>query len=100
MFEQVECFSCSHSLSYFAMDKQFYRREMDEGIKRDMWSVVEDFSKSPGGKDFSKIKVQYVMFVDAVASKQVCVGIIYLHDITLHTTLSNSTDNIVCTSSF
>ena len=37
---------------------------------------MEDFSKVPGGKDFSKMKVQYVMFVDDVVSKQVCVSII------------------------
>jgi hypothetical protein len=27
----------------FAMDKQFCRREMDEGIKKDIWSVMADF---------------------------------------------------------
>ena len=32
------------------------------------------FSKAPGGKDFSKMKTQYVMFVDTVTSKQVCVS--------------------------
>ncbi len=58
----------------FAMDKQFCRREMDERIKQDIWSVMEDFSKAPGGKDFSKMKAQYVMFVDSVVSKQVCVS--------------------------
>jgi hypothetical protein len=74
------------------------RREMDERIKQDIWSVMEDFSKAPGGKDFSKMKAQYAMFVDAVASKQVCVSIcMTLH---LRITLSNSTDNIVCTASF
>ena len=31
--------------SVFAMDKQFCRREMDHGVKRDIWSVMEDFSK-------------------------------------------------------
>ncbi len=41
----------------------------------DIRSVMEDFSKAPGGKDFSKMKAQYSMFVDAVASKQVCVSI-------------------------
>ena len=50
--------------SAFAMDKQFCRREMDEGIKKDIWS--EEFSKAPGGKDFSKMKTQYSMFVDAL----------------------------------
>jgi hypothetical protein len=59
----------------FAMDKQFCLGEMDEGIKKDMCYVMEDFSKAPGGKDFSKMKAQYTMFVDAVASKLVCVSI-------------------------
>ncbi len=67
----------------FATDKQFCRREMDEGIKKDLWSVMEDFSKTPGGKDFIKMKTQYAMFVDPVASKQVFVSIIYM---TLHYT--------------
>jgi hypothetical protein len=46
-----------------------------EGIKKDIWSVMEDFSKAPGGKDFSKMKSQYAMFVDDVVSNQVCVSI-------------------------
>jgi hypothetical protein len=46
---------------------------MDPGVKKDIWSVMEDFSKSPGDKDVSKMKVQYEMFVDAVCSKQVTV---------------------------
>jgi hypothetical protein len=70
---------------------------MDEGIKKDMRSVMENFSKTPGGKDFSKMKPQYVMFVDDVVSKQVCQ---YLCDIKLRITLSNSIDNIVCMTSF
>ena len=37
------------------------------------WSVMEDFSKAPGGKDLSKMKAQYEMFVDAVGSKEVTV---------------------------
>ncbi len=53
----------------FAMDRQFCRRDMDAGIKKDIWSVMEDFAKSPGGKDFSKMKAQYQMFVDTVGSK-------------------------------
>ncbi len=71
---------------------------MDEGIKKDIWSVMVDFSKAPGGKDFSKMKAQYAMFVDPVASNQVCVSIC----MTLHLliTLSNTTDNTVCTVSF
>ena len=32
----------------FALDKQFCRREMDHGVKTDIWSVMEDFSKGPG----------------------------------------------------
>jgi hypothetical protein len=45
----------------FATDKQFCRREMDEEIKKDLLSVMEDFSKAPGGKDFSKMKAQQVL---------------------------------------
>jgi hypothetical protein len=57
----------------FAMDRQFCRRDMDTGVKKDIWSLMEDFSKSPGGKDLSKMKAQYEMFVDVVGSKQVTV---------------------------
>ena len=57
----------------FAMDRQFCRRDVDTGVKKDIWSVMEDFSKSPGVKDLSKMKAQYEMFVDAVGSKQVTV---------------------------
>jgi hypothetical protein len=46
---------------------------MDAGIKKDIWSVMEDFAKAPGGKDLSKMKAQYQMFVDSVGSKQVTV---------------------------
>ena len=46
---------------------------MDHGVKTDIWSVMEDFSQAPGGKDLSKMKAQYEMFVDAVGSKQVTV---------------------------
>jgi hypothetical protein len=28
---------------------------MDAGVKKDIWSVVEDFVKAPGGKDLSSI---------------------------------------------
>ena len=42
---------------------------MDAGVKKDIWSVMEDFSKASGGKDLSKMKTQYEMFVDAVGSK-------------------------------
>ena len=34
-----------HSVA-FAMDRQFCRRQMDAGIKKDIWSVMEDFSKA------------------------------------------------------
>ena len=43
------------------------------GVKKDIWSVMKDFAKTPGGKDFSKMKSQYQMFVDTVGSKQVTV---------------------------
>ena len=46
---------------------------MDPDVKKDIWSVMEDFSKVPVGKDLSKMKAQYDMFVDAVGSKQVTV---------------------------
>jgi hypothetical protein len=54
----------------FAMDRQFCRRHMDGGVKMDIWSVMEDFFKALGGKDLSKMKAQYEIFVDAVGSKQ------------------------------
>jgi hypothetical protein len=53
----------------FAMDKHFCRREMDEGIKKNIWSVMEDFSKTPGGKDFRKMKALHAMFVDGFTRK-------------------------------
>ena len=56
---------------FFTMDRQFCRRNIDSGVKKDIWSVMEDFSKAPGDKDLSKMKAQYEMFVDAVDSKQV-----------------------------
>ena len=43
------------------------------GVKKDIWSVMKDFAKAPGGKDFSKMKSQYQMFVNTVGSKQVTV---------------------------
>jgi hypothetical protein len=46
---------------------------VDGGVKKDIWSVMEDFSKAPGGKVLSKTKTQYEMFVDDVDSKQVTV---------------------------
>jgi hypothetical protein len=57
----------------FAMDRQFCRRDMDPDVKKDIWSVMEDFYKTPRGKDLSKMKSQYDMFVDVVGSKQVTV---------------------------
>ena len=57
----------------FAMDRQFCRRDVDTGVKKYIWSVMEDFSMTPGGKDLSKMKSHYEMFVDAVVSKQVTV---------------------------
>ena len=46
---------------------------MDGDVKKDVWSVMEHFSKAPGGKDLSKMKTQYEMFVDDVDSKKVTV---------------------------
>jgi hypothetical protein len=46
---------------------------MDAGIKKDIWSVLENFAKAPGGKNLSKMKTQYQMFVDPVSSNQVTV---------------------------
>jgi hypothetical protein len=51
----------------------FCQRDMDGGVKKDIWSVMEDFSKAPGDKDLTKMKEQYEMFVDAVGSKKVTV---------------------------
>jgi hypothetical protein len=53
----------------FAMDRQFGRRDVDDGVKKDIWSVMEDYSKTPGDKDLSKMKSKYEMFVDDVGSK-------------------------------
>ena len=38
------------------------------GIKKDIWSVMEDFAKAPGDKDLSKMKSQYQMCVDVVGA--------------------------------
>ena len=46
---------------------------MDPDVKKNIWSVMENFFKGPGGKDLSKMKTQYDMFVDAVGSKQATV---------------------------
>jgi hypothetical protein len=40
---------------------------------RPLSQLLEDFSKAPGGKDLSKMRAQYEMFVNAVGSKQVTV---------------------------
>ncbi len=67
------CHAPVHS-AVFAMDRQFcLSRDMNTGVKKGIWSVMEDFSKAPGDKDLSKMKAQYEMFVDAVGSKQVTV---------------------------
>ena len=42
---------------------------MDPGVKKDIWSVMEDFSKAPVGKVLNKMKTQYEMCVDVVVSK-------------------------------
>ena len=67
------------------------------GVKKDIWSVMKDFAKAPGGKDFSKMKSQYQMFVDTVHSKQVTVSFIIF--LGTHTD-AIVTDNIACTVSF
>jgi hypothetical protein len=83
------------------LHRQFCRRHMDEGIKKDVWSVMEDFFKAPGGMDFSKMKSQYDMFVDAVGARQVFVSVSVSHKI-MHCCVNRTvvTDNIVCTASF
>ena len=40
------------------------------GVKKDMWSVMEDFSKAPGGQDLNKMKTQYEMFVERSGQKK------------------------------
>jgi hypothetical protein len=57
--------------SDFEMDRQFCWRDMGTGVKKDIWLLIEDFGKDPGGKDLNKMKTQYQMFVDNVDSKQV-----------------------------
>jgi hypothetical protein len=81
----------------FAMDKQFCWREMDHQVKKDIWTVMEDFSKAPGGQDLSKMKSQYAMFVDGLDSKQVFQ---YVYHMRLRITVSIVTDNIVYIVSF
>ena len=81
----------------FAMDKQFCRREMDHQVKKDIWTVMEDFSKSPGVQDLRKMKPQYPMFVDGLDSKQVFQCVYHMR---LRITVSIVTDNIVYIVSF
>ena len=52
-------------------------------------------------KDFSKMKSQYDMFVDAVGARQVFVSVSVSHKI-MHYIVNRTvvTDNIVCTASF
>jgi hypothetical protein len=70
---------------------------VDTDVKTDIWSVMKHFSKAPGGKDLSKMKTQYEMFMDGVGSKEVTVkSIIFLGT---HTD-AIVTDNIGCTVSF
>ena len=83
----------------FATDKQFCRREMDDGIKKDLWSVMEDFSEGSWGQGFQQDEGS-VRHVCGCCDLEAGVCQYYLHDITLRTTLSNSTDNIACTASF
>ncbi len=78
-------------------DYQEWSSNVDADVKKDIWSVMEDFPKAPGGKDLRKMKTQYEMFMEAVVSKQVTVqSIIFLGT---HTD-SHVTDNIGCTVSF
>jgi hypothetical protein len=37
---------------------------MDDSVKKDIWAVMEDFSKTSGDKDLGKMKERYEMFVD------------------------------------
>ena len=36
--------------SAFAMDRQFCRRDMDGDVKKDVWSVMEDFRRLRGAR--------------------------------------------------
>ncbi len=54
-------------------DYQEWSSDVDVVVKKDIWSVMEDFSKAPGGKDLRKMKTQYEMFMEEVVSKQVTV---------------------------
>ena len=71
--------------------------EMDHQVKKDIWTVMEDFSKAHLGQDLSKMKSQYAMFVDGLGSKQVFQ---YVYHMRLRITVSIVTDNIVYVVSF
>jgi hypothetical protein len=72
--EEVECFSFSRALTCFyngqTILSEGHGYRCQEGYY-DIWSVMEDFSKTVGDKDLIKMKTQYEMFVDTVDSKQV-----------------------------
>jgi hypothetical protein len=38
------------------MDRQFCRKDVDTGVKKDIWSVMEEYSNTVGDKDLSKMK--------------------------------------------
>ena len=62
-----------------------------------IWSVMEDFLKAPGGQDLTKLKSQYSMFVDTLGATQVFQ---YVYHMRLWITVSIVTDNIVYVVSF
>ena len=70
---------------------------MDHQVKKDIWEVLEDFYKDPGGQDLSKMKSQYALFVDGLGKKQVFQ---YVNHMRLRITVSTVTDNIVYIVSF
>ena len=51
------------------LDEALRKKMHNVFMSRYVWSVMEDFSKAPGGQDFSKLKSQYALFVDALGSK-------------------------------
>ena len=50
---------------------------MDKGIKKDIWSVMEDFAKAPGGKDLSKMKTHFLSDVCGYCGIQTGDSVIY-----------------------
>jgi hypothetical protein len=44
---------------------------MDEGVKKDIWSVMEDFAKAPGGKDLNRMKAFCRRDMDAGVKKDI-----------------------------